>query len=156
MGGQELTRDEVFALSGAFPVGSAKTLLSVARFPSWAVPETGYANAREFWAKVSEQLEAGVMPGGRVKILQAARDWFPANEKLAALAAAAAPRPRGPRRCPGRRGRRWPAARASRSAAATCRSITSIRRRARAEAPQAGLLASPPASLAGRRRCVSW
>ncbi len=91
MGGQELTRDEVFALSGAFPVGSARTLLSVARFPSWAVPETGYGNAREFWAKVSEQLEAGVMPGGRVKILQAARDWFPANEKLAALAAVGSP-----------------------------------------------------------------
>jgi hypothetical protein len=96
MAGQELTRDEVFALAGAFPVGSAKTLLSLARFPSWAVPETGYANAREFWAKVSEQLEAGVMPDGRVKILEAARDWFPANERLAALAAAAAPAPAPP------------------------------------------------------------
>jgi hypothetical protein len=93
MAGQELTRDEVFALAGAFPVGSAKTLLTLARFPSWAVPETGYANGREFWVKVSEQLEAGVMPGGRAKILEAARDWFPANERLAALAAAAAPAP---------------------------------------------------------------
>jgi hypothetical protein len=90
MAGQELTRDEVFALAGAFPVGSAKTLLTLARFPSWAVPETGYANAREFWVKVSEQLEAGVMPGGRAKILQAARDWFPANEKLAAPSASPA------------------------------------------------------------------
>lgn len=93
MAGQELTRDEVFALAGAFPVGSAKALLSLARFPSWAVPETGYANAREFWSKVSDQLEAGVMPDGRVKILEAAREWFPANERLAALAAAAAPTP---------------------------------------------------------------
>lgn len=93
MAGQELTRDEVFALAGAFPVGSAKTLLSLARFPSWAVPETGYANGREFWIKISEQLEAGVMPDGRAKILEAARDWFPANERLAALASAAAPAP---------------------------------------------------------------
>jgi len=90
MAGQELTRDEVFALAGAFRVDSAKALLSLARFPSRAVPETGYANALEFWTKISEQLEAGVMPDGRIKILEAARSWFPANEKLAALAAVAA------------------------------------------------------------------
>ena len=84
MAGQELTRDEVFALAGAFRVDSAKALLSLARFPSRAVPETGYANALEFWTKISEQLEAGVMPDGRIKILEAARSWFPANEKLAA------------------------------------------------------------------------
>ena len=129
MAGQELTRDEVFALAGAFPVGSAKTLLTLACFPSWAVPETGYGNAREFWVKVCEQLEAGVMPGGRVKILEAARDWFPANERLAALAAGAgaagagaASPPSAPAPVPGRRTRcGWLAARASRLAAATCR-----------------------------------
>jgi hypothetical protein len=93
MAGQGLTRDEVFALAGAFPVGSAKTLLSAAGFPSWAVPENGYANAREFWVKVSDELAAGVMPDGRIRILEAARDWFPANEKLTALAGAAGPAP---------------------------------------------------------------
>jgi len=90
MAGQELTREEVFALARAFSrVDSARTLLSVARFPSWAVPESGYANAREFWTKISEQLEAGAVPDGRAQILEAAREWFPANEELAALAAAA-------------------------------------------------------------------
>jgi hypothetical protein len=85
MAGQELTRNEVFALAGAFPVGSAKMLLSVARFPSWAVTERDYANAREFWVKVSEQLEAGVMPGGRIKILEAARPRFYRDDRRAEL-----------------------------------------------------------------------
>jgi hypothetical protein len=67
MAGQELARDEVFALAGAFPVGSARTLLSVARFSSRAVLETGYASGREFRAGVSGRLEAGVMPDGRVR-----------------------------------------------------------------------------------------
>jgi Effector-associated domain 1/CHAT domain/RIP homotypic interaction motif len=95
MAGQELTHNEVLVLAGAFPVPSAKTLLSLARFPPWAIPETGYGNSREFWIKISEQLEAGAMPDGRRKILETARDWFPANETLAALAAAA-PLPPGP------------------------------------------------------------
>src|SRR5215468_4792034 len=90
MAGQELTREEVFALARAFRVDSAKALLSVAGFPAWAVPVTGYANAREFWSKISEQLGDGVMPDGRAQILEAARDWLPANAELAALAAAAA------------------------------------------------------------------
>jgi Effector-associated domain 1/CHAT domain len=90
MAGKELTRDEVFALADAFPVGSAKTLLSLAGFPSSAVPETGYANTREFWTRISAELAAGVMPDGRAKILEAAHEWYPVNEKLAAFAAAAA------------------------------------------------------------------
>jgi hypothetical protein len=85
----ELTREEVFLLARTFPVATAKTLLSLARFPSWAVPETGYANALEFWTKIAEQLAAGVMEDGRGEILRAASEWFPANQRLAALAAAA-------------------------------------------------------------------
>lgn len=89
MARQELTRDEIFALAGAFPVRSARTLLSLAGFPFGAVPENGYANAREFWALISEELGAGVMSGGRVSILRAALDWYPANGQFAALAVAA-------------------------------------------------------------------
>lgn len=85
MAGQELTRDEVFALARAFPGGSVRTtLLSLAGFPSWAVPEMDCTNARESWTEVSGQLEAGVMPGGRVRILEAARDGFLASERPAA------------------------------------------------------------------------
>jgi Effector-associated domain 1/RIP homotypic interaction motif len=96
MAGQELTRDEVFALARAFRVDSARALLRVAGFPSWAVPETGFANAREFWTKISEELGGGAMTDGRAEILKAARDWFPANGELAALAAAAESPAAGP------------------------------------------------------------
>jgi hypothetical protein len=91
MTGQELTREEVLALAGAFSrVDSARTLLRLARFPGYSVPENGYANGLEFWGKISEALESGVMPEGRRKIFEAACALLPANEKLAALAAAAA------------------------------------------------------------------
>ncbi len=146
MAGQELTRDEVFAL--------AKTLLTLACFPSWAVPETGFANAREFWVKVSEQLGAGVMPGGRVKILQAARDWFPASERLAALAAAAGPAPAspGPAAVPGTGGAPVPVAGGQGTRVGSGNVQVNYVNDGVApgrEAPQAGRLAAPPASLAG-------
>lgn len=88
MADDELTREEVFALAGAFTVGTAKTLLRLARFPSWAIPENGYANSLQFWTLIAQELTDGVMPGGRRKILEAAAAWLPANEKLAAFAAA--------------------------------------------------------------------
>jgi CHAT domain/Effector-associated domain 1 len=95
MTGEELTQEDVLALAGAFPVASAKTLLSAAQFPSWAIPESGFANSREFWIKIAEHIAAGVMPDGRDKILTEARRVYPwsktiPNPSASAPAAAAA------------------------------------------------------------------
>lgn len=89
MADNELTQEEVFALAASFPVASARTLLSLARFPPWAVPEAGFGTALEFWSKIAEQLTAGVMPDGRGQILAAARRWYPANKAFAGPAAPA-------------------------------------------------------------------
>jgi Effector-associated domain 1/CHAT domain len=78
----ELTQEEVLALASAFPVASAKALLSAARFPSWAIPESGFANAREFWIKVADQVADGVMEDGRRKILIEARRIYPYSKKI--------------------------------------------------------------------------
>lgn len=91
MADHELTREEVFALAGAFRVDAAKTLLRMVHFPAWAVPESGYANSLDFWSLIAEQVAAGVMADGRSKILSGARDRFPGSKKFAAFAAAAAP-----------------------------------------------------------------
>ena len=78
-----LTADEVYALADAFPVASAKTLLSLARFPARAIPETGFANSLEFWSKIAEQVADGVMEDGRRQILAAAHARLPYNDKFA-------------------------------------------------------------------------
>jgi CHAT domain/Effector-associated domain 1 len=78
----EFTQEEVLALASAFPVPSAKTLLSAARFPSWAIPESGFANAREFWIKIAGQVADGVMEDGRRKILVEARRIFPYSKTI--------------------------------------------------------------------------
>ena len=81
MTGQGLTQDELEALASVFSeIDSAKSLLRRADFPGAALPVSGYANGLEFWDKVSEQLGKGIMPDGRVKILQAACRVYP--EKL--------------------------------------------------------------------------
>ena len=87
MADDELTREEIFALAGAFPVDSAKTLLRLVRFPSWAIPETGYVNSLQFWTLIAQGLGDGVMTGGRQKILEAAAAWLPASGKFAAFVA---------------------------------------------------------------------
>jgi hypothetical protein len=73
----ELTQEEVLAPAGAFPVASAKMLLSAAHFPAWAFPDYGYVNSREFWVKIVEQVAGGVMPDGREQILAEARRVYP-------------------------------------------------------------------------------
>jgi hypothetical protein len=82
MADDELTEDEVYALAGAFPVASARTLLTMAGFPAWAVPETGFGNALEFWSMIAGQVAGGVMPDGRRRILAAARRRFPSSRKF--------------------------------------------------------------------------
>jgi hypothetical protein len=79
----ELTAGEVYDLAEYFPVSSAKVLLSMARFPSWAIPESGYANSLEFWSRIAEQVAAGVMRDGRRQILAAAQARFPYSDKFA-------------------------------------------------------------------------
>ena len=79
------THEEVLALANAFPIASAKTLLSAAHFPPWAVPESGFANSREFWVKVTEQLAAGVMLDGRRRILVEARRVYPWSKTIPEL-----------------------------------------------------------------------
>ena len=78
----EFTQEEVLALASAFPVPSAKTLLRAARFPSWAIPESGFANAREFWIMIAGQVADGVMEDGRRKILIEARRIFPYSKTI--------------------------------------------------------------------------
>ena len=91
MADHELTHEEVMALASAFSVASAKTLLSSARFPTWAIPESGYANSREFWVKIAEQVAEGVMPDGRRKILTEARRIYPWSKTIPAPPADVAP-----------------------------------------------------------------
>ena len=91
MADHELTHEEVMALASAFSVASAKTLLSSARFPSWAIPESGFTNSREFWVKIAEQVAEGVMPDGRRKILTEARRIYPWSKTIPAPPADAAP-----------------------------------------------------------------
>lgn len=78
-----LTREDIFALAEAFPVGASRAMLSMAEFPAWAIPETGYGNALEFWFKIAEQIAAGIMEDGRRKLLAAARRKYPYNPKFA-------------------------------------------------------------------------
>ena len=158
MAGQELMRDEVFALAGAFPVDSAKTRLTLARFPSWAVPETGYANAPEFWAKISGQLEAGVMPRRPGKDPASGTGLVPGHDRLAALAAAAsAPPPPAPAVMPGTAGAAVSAAGGqgvqvgSSNTQINCVNYGVTPGR---ETPQAGLLAALPVSPARTALCV--
>lgn len=83
MAGDGLTREDIFALAEAFPVGASRAVLSMAEFPAWAIPETGYGNALEFWSKIAEQVAAGIMEDGRSKLLAAARRTYPHNPKFA-------------------------------------------------------------------------
>jgi hypothetical protein len=91
MADDELTQEEVLALASAFPVASAKMLLSAARFPSWAIPERGFTNSREFWIKIAEQIAAGVVPDGRRKILIEARRIYPWSKTIPEPLPAGAP-----------------------------------------------------------------
>jgi hypothetical protein len=86
---QELTRAEIGALADAFSrPESARTLLQSAHFPRWAIPVTGFANFRDFWALVAEQVADGVRQGARRDILAAASELLPGNGKFAAFVAA--------------------------------------------------------------------
>jgi hypothetical protein len=87
----ELTQEEVYALAGAFPVATARTLLTLAGFPSYALPETGFGNALDFWSAVAEQVAVGVMADGRRQILAAARRRLPSSDKFADPARVTAP-----------------------------------------------------------------
>lgn len=85
----ELTRDEVIALAGAFPsADSAQTLLRLARFPRAAIPMGGYSNSLGFWTLIGEQVANGVQEGMRRDILVTARGLLPANRQFAAFVAA--------------------------------------------------------------------
>jgi Effector-associated domain 1 len=77
-----LTNEEIVALADAFQGSAARTLLSRAGFPAWAVPERGYTNSLEFWSKIAEQLARGVMDNGRNELLAAAHHQFPYNERF--------------------------------------------------------------------------
>jgi hypothetical protein len=76
----ELTPDEIPALADAFQAGAAsRTLLLAAKFPTSAIPVTGFSDSLEFWELIAAKVADGVMADGRRKILAAARRWFPYN-----------------------------------------------------------------------------
>jgi hypothetical protein len=74
---QQLTAEEVLALADAFQVPAAKTVLSRAGFPAWAIPETGYGDALDFWSLIAEKVAHGVMRDGRRAVLAAAHRQLP-------------------------------------------------------------------------------
>jgi len=77
---------EIQALVGAYRNSvQADLLLRSAGYPSWAVP-AGAVTMGEYWAQVSAQLEAGVMAGGRVRILSAAATTYRFQPVFAAAA----------------------------------------------------------------------
>jgi Effector-associated domain 1 len=85
----ELTRDEIVALAGAFySPDSAKTLLRLARFPRAAIPLGGYSNSLGFWTLIADEVASGTQAGMRGDILRTASGLLPANRQLAAFAAA--------------------------------------------------------------------
>jgi hypothetical protein len=81
----ELTREEVFALADAFPPGksgASRVLLESAQFPALRIPETGYADALEFWSEINEQIAMGIMSDGRRALLDAARMLSPGDRRF--------------------------------------------------------------------------
>ncbi|EIV94383.1 toll/interleukin-1 receptor domain-containing protein [Frankia sp. QA3] len=87
---ERLTDEEVRMLARAFHLPrSAMAVLERAGLERWKQPSWTAQNALEFWDEVNNQLYLGVLADGRVRILTAAAELFPANRVFAAVAAPA-------------------------------------------------------------------
>ncbi|MFE9247964.1 effector-associated domain EAD1-containing protein [Streptomyces sp. NPDC007088] len=82
--GAPLEQQEVRALAEVYhSAGRARLMLRSAGFPAWAVP-AGAGTMGEFWSQVSSELEAGVMPAGRISVLARAHAEHPFHPVFAA------------------------------------------------------------------------
>jgi hypothetical protein len=75
-----LTDLEIRELAAVFHApGAARQLLEAAGLPRGRQPGWQERSAEEFWREVDALLRAGVLAGGRDRVLDAARRSFPAN-----------------------------------------------------------------------------
>lgn len=78
-----LSERELAAITDAYPVGpAAAVLLSRAGFPRGHVPSMIGLSPAVFWRLVNQELEAGVLPDGRGRILAVAAEQYPAHPVL--------------------------------------------------------------------------
>ena len=78
-----LSEQELAAITEAYPVGpAAAVLLSRAGFPRGHVPSMIGLSPAVFWRLVNQELETGVLPDGRNRILAVAAEQYPAHPVL--------------------------------------------------------------------------
>ncbi|WP_261560307.1 effector-associated domain EAD1-containing protein, partial [Frankia tisae] len=91
---ERLTDEEVMMLARVFYRSSrAMMVLERAGLERWRQPSWTAQTPLEFWEEVNDQLSLGALADGRVSLLAAAAQLYPANKVFAAVTGAAPARP---------------------------------------------------------------